>query len=67
VLLLGRDDVCLVPKTGSLDGPLVFGSDRGVPIMWLEGYGSLLSHIASYFVAHGGDPEELVNPASETR
>ena len=67
MLLLGKETVRLLEKTGASETFLIFGNDRRVPIMWLERYGTLLSDITFYFLTDDGDLEELVNPASDAR
>ncbi len=44
------EHVWLLEKTGASTTFLVFGSDREVPAVWLERYGSLLGGVAFYFL-----------------
>jgi hypothetical protein len=58
------EQVWLLEKTGAPETFLVFGSDRQVPVMWLERYGNLVFRVRFFFLADDGELEELANPAA---
>lgn len=53
------EHVWLLEKTGASTMFLVFGNQRGVPVLWLERYGDLVSGITFYFLTDDGKLEQL--------
>ncbi|HUW95419.1 MAG TPA: hypothetical protein VMW58_06495 [Anaerolineae bacterium] len=56
--------VWLLEDTGAPQAFLVFGHDRQAPVMWLERYGNLASHVRFFFLTDDGELEELSNPSA---